>query len=128
MHQLFFPFRYLAWHYSSAFREIVALWLNFAWFVTHFFSMPVHVRTLFAPWKRMNGAYERKGLEYLAETFVFNTISRVLGACVRLVLLVAGTLTLCLLSFLFWVALTVWIFLPFISLTCVLIGIILITL
>ena len=90
--------------------------------------MSVHVRTFFAPWKRMNGAYERKGLEYLAETFVFNTISRVLGACVRLTLLVGGVVTLCLLSLLLWIALAVWVLLPFISLACIFIGIILITL
>ena len=76
----------------------------------------------------MSDGYERKGLEYLAETLVFNTFSRLLGAFVRLTLLIMGSLTLCVFSVVLWLILIVWTLLPVISLGCVIAGIIFITL
>ena len=38
---------YLSWHYTRAFRDIGSVWLNFMWFILHFFSMPLFLRTLF---------------------------------------------------------------------------------
>jgi hypothetical protein len=122
MDRALFLFRYIWWHYTSAFKEILALWLNFAWFVTHFFSMPTLLRTLFSPWKRMSDTYQRRGLTYLAETFVFNTFSRVFGACIRTVLLFLGVLALCILVLALIPSLIIWIVLPFISLLFITFG------
>ncbi len=123
MDRALFLFRYIGWHYSSAFKDILALWLNFAWFVTHFFSMPILLRTLFSPWKRMSDAYQRRGLTYLAETLVFNTFSRIFGACIRIVLLALGILSLCILVLALIPSLIVWIILPFIALLLITFGI-----
>lgn len=111
-----FLFDYLVWHYSRAFRDIGALWFNFAWFITHFFSIPLLFRTLFSPWKRLSDGYTREGFEKMAETFVFNLMSRVLGFLVRAVILAIG-LSLLLLALVVFIAfLFVWLFLPFIAL------------
>jgi hypothetical protein len=112
---LFF-FDYLVWHYSRAFRDIGALWFNFAWFITHFFSIPLLFRTLFSPWKRLSDGYTRDGIEKLAETFVFNLMSRVLGFIVRGIFLVIGLTFLVLLTVLLVAFYFVWLFLPMIAL------------
>ena len=90
MSSSFFILDYLIWHYSRAFRDIVSLWYNVVWFITHFFSIPLLLRTLLSPWKRMTTTREQFGIEDMAQTFVFNLMSRVVGFFVRGVLLLMG--------------------------------------
>ncbi len=111
-----FLFDYLVWHYSRAFRDIGALWFNFAWFVTHFFSIPLLLRTLFSPWKRLSDEYERAGVEKIAETFVFNLMSRVLGFIVRVIFLCIGLSILLALLIGFILFIGLWLFLPAVAL------------
>ncbi len=106
---------YVRWHYTRAFRDIGATWLNIAWFVTHFFSMPLLLRTFFSPWKRVTEEYHKKGIEALASTFLVNTLSRLIGICVRLVILVMGVATLLITVLGLIVFLVVWIVLPLVS-------------
>jgi hypothetical protein len=110
-----FIFDYLVWHYSRAFRDIGALWYNLVWFVTHFFSLPLLVRTLISPWKRLSDGYRREGVEKLMETFVFNLMSRVVGFVIRMALILAGLTVLTVLSLSLVVFLMVWLFLPFLA-------------
>lgn len=112
----FFIFDYLVWHYSRAFRDVSSFWMNIAWFVTHFFSMPLLFRTLLSPWKRVRTEHTQYGLEDYAETILFNIMSRVVGALIRSVLLVFGLSTLTLVLTGYVLSLFVWIFLPVIAL------------
>ena len=111
-----FIFDYLVWHYSRAFRDIFSLWFNFMWFVTHFFSIPLLFRTLFSPWKRLSDEYERAGIEKMAETFVFNLMSRVLGGVVRSIFLGIGLSMLLLITAVLVILCVVWLFLPALAL------------
>jgi len=111
-----FIFDYLVWHYSRAFRDIFSLWFNFMWFVTHFFSIPLLFRTLFSPWKRLSDEYERAGIEKMAETFVFNLMSRVLGGVVRSIFLGIGLSMLLLTTAVLVILCVVWLFLPALAL------------
>lgn len=105
---------YLVWHYSSAFRDITRVWTNFLWFTYNFFSLPLLVKTFFAPWKRLHeerakGAFS---LEDIASVIVTNTVMRFVGALMRTAVLFVGTIFVLLV---FWVGLifyVAWVFLP----------------
>jgi ABC-type multidrug transport system fused ATPase/permease subunit len=104
---------FFVWYYSAAFRDMFALWLNGMWFIVHFFSIPLLLRTLFAPWRRITDTYRRGSIEDLMETFVMNTMTRIFGAVVRSVIIFIGVVCLLvgsvalILSVLLWVALPV---------------------
>lgn len=86
---------YLKWHYGRAFSDILVVWANFFWFTFHFFSIPLLIRTLFSPWKRLHEGY-RKGFhpEDFFQALIVNTLMRIVGAIARLVLIVIGILIL----------------------------------
>lgn len=106
---LVFP-GYFAWHYTNAFKNIWHVWMNIMWFINRIFSIPLLIRTLFAPWHRMTE--EAKGgfdLEDWAERTVVNIMSRVVGALVRIPIIILGVVSLVtafltgLLFYVFWV-------------------------
>lgn len=86
---------YIVWHYSIALGLIANIWRNMLWFTIHYFSIPLLLRSLFAPWKRMT---ESKGrgfdLEAIAGAIVINFFSRLVGAIARGVLICIGLATL----------------------------------
>lgn len=100
------------WYYSGALRGIVSVFLNFLWFTTHFFSMPLLLRTLFAPWKRMTDVYGGGGVEAFLETTVMNMMSRIVGVVVRVTFLSMGALSLICTTVLMFVVLAFWVLFP----------------
>jgi hypothetical protein len=82
---------YFAWHYGRAFWDMFHIWVNFLWFVFNFFSVSALIETFFDPWKRMGESYP-KGLDIAGtvSTFVVNTLMRVVGIMVRLIVLCIG--------------------------------------
>lgn len=102
---------YFLWHYTFAFRDIWRLWMNALWAVNRVFSIPLLLRTLFAPWKRiLETEGKRFDLEDWAARQVVNLMSRLVGAVVRLVVIGLGCLSLIATIvlgvgvYLFWVA------------------------
>lgn len=41
---------YIQWHYTDALRNIWGILTNFVWFFYNFFSVPLLLKTLIAPW------------------------------------------------------------------------------
>jgi hypothetical protein len=119
--------RYLTWHYSQALIDTVIISLNFLWFILHFFSIPLHVRTLFSPWRRMKDQHHKgESVEDFFATLVFNFASRLVGMIARLVIIALGTALLlgaavCALA---WFAL--WLVFPTLSVVSLFVGITLI--
>ncbi len=114
---------YLLWHYTSAFGEILHLFKNFAWFITHFFSLPELVRTFFSPWKRMTE--EKSGhfnLEEFAAYLIINFFSRLIGMGMRSVVLFIGLTALVLLCSLTITLYIFWIFAPAILIASIYFG------
>jgi hypothetical protein len=102
---------YLTWHYSRAFLEIFHVWLNLMWFVVHFFSIPLLLRSLFSPWKRISeGRGDKWSLEDLAGYLVIGLVSRIIGFVLRLSIIVVGLISLFIVVFggfavyVFWLA------------------------
>ncbi len=112
MNLVLFLSQYLMWHYTLAYRDIAATYLNFTWFIAHFFSMPILLRTLFSPWKRINTGHRKFDFEDWATSIVFNIMSRIVGAIVRSIFLVIGTTLLGLLTVFFLCFLLLWCLLP----------------
>jgi hypothetical protein len=118
--------RYIMWHYTLALRDILKVWGNFFWFIGHYFSMPLLLRTFFSPWKRMSEQYQKDGLEALAEVVVVNIMSRTLGMFVRFILLLVGLTVEIFLIVGLLIFYVVWLVLPLASIVAVFVGIVLI--
>jgi hypothetical protein len=101
------------WYYSRAILDVLSVWFNLMWFLTHFFSMPLLLRTLFSPWKRMTDDGAARDVEAFLEAAVMNVMSRVFGAVARLSLICIGTIALCIGVLFLGVSLLLWMCLPF---------------
>ena len=86
--------QYLSWHFLEASRNILRVWKNFLKFGLNYFSITLLLKSLFSPWHKYSWAYPRGFYigKYL-EVFISNLISRILGAVLRIFLIVFGILT-----------------------------------
>ncbi len=123
MNSVFFCVDFSLWYYTTAIRNILSLWMNAMWFVTHFFSIPLLTKTLFAPWKRMTDEYRRTGIEEILATFIMNVMSRVFGATVRLFILACGIVSLLVTTLMLFVVVATWVVLPVVSAYLILYGV-----
>lgn len=81
------------WQFFEMPRFLLAVWKNYLMFAENLFSLPLLLKTFFAPWRRYNWRYP-KGFDVTEffNTFISNTFSRILGAMVRIVLIIIGIL------------------------------------
>lgn len=124
-----FAFHYITWHYSQAILDLIGIVKNFIWFFYNFFSVPTLIKSLFQPFSRLGEAY-KKGfdLSSWSETFIVNSLMRLVGFLLRSILIVLGAFLIlftCVVGILFLIA---WIFAPFLLSFLLLYGIKLISL
>lgn len=106
---------YFIWHYTVALKDFFNLSKNFLWFIFHFFSISVLLKTLFSPWQKLDESYKRGfNLNAIFETFVVNVLMRIVGFFIRITMIVVGTLTWIITLATSIVTFMVWIFLPFV--------------
>lgn len=103
------------WYYGEAVRDILRRWKNFIIFALEYFSIPLLLKTLFAPWKRditkkTRGFDFKKFIEYIS----FNLISRTIGFSVRIVTIFVGILFFLLIVVSGALFFLIWLFLPLI--------------
>ncbi len=108
---------YGVWHYTRAYVDLWNNWKHFFFATFRFFSIPLLIRTLFSPWRRLNDSY-KKGLDPGAffETFMVNVLMRAVGFVIRVITLVIGVAALFLLIVLGMVCVVIWTILPFLVL------------
>ena len=85
---------YLAdWYFVETPKEIVRGWGNILWFNLKYFSFFVLLKTLVAPWRRIQWT-RGKGFSIgkWFEALTGNIISRLLGALIRSNLIIGGIL------------------------------------
>lgn len=129
--------QYLYWHYLIAPKNLLGIWRNFLLFDWYFFSIGLLLKTFFRPWKRVIVVKRGRGFdpkEFL-ERFLANLFSRFLGMILRSLVIIIGLLAelatlvsglilfiswlvlplflIALLSFGFWGAMVVLLFLFF---------------
>ena len=106
-------FHYLKWHYSIAYKDIVRIWLNYLWFIQHFFSITILFKTLLQPFKKLDDKSKTGfNLEALAQKLVVNLISRLVGIFVRTAIILLGVGFLLLAFLIGVVTLLIWTTLP----------------
>ena len=120
-HTLFFD--YVQWHYAKAFSSIWRIVGNFVWFFYNFFSIPLLIHTLFAPWHKLQEKNKGLVLGKIFENFIANSMMRIFGLVVRLSTItigigcILGTLCAGLIFTLFWIVA------PLVGVLCLLVGI-----
>lgn len=114
---------YLWWHYTTALVRFTSIYRDIVSFVFDFFSLKVLLKSFVAPWRRLGEEYPKSFFDFTEtlSVFVINTLMRIVGMFVRLILIIIGVLVLiiaCLfypLLFLCWLVLPVAILLFFLS-------------
>ena len=110
---------FLAWHYTKGINYYVKSWLSTVDWFTHYFSLPLLLKTLFSPWKRMIVVDTTPGFNFQKkfEAFTFNLVSRGVGAMVRFILFWIG-LILIIFGFIGGaIGLVFWVIMPFFGLS-----------
>ena len=103
---------YFLWHYTRAFAGILTLWTNLMWFLIHFFSIPVLLKTLFSPLKRVKEEYKGGNVEDYLGAFVVNVMTRVIGALIRIPIILIGLISMFVLCIGLFLFLTFWLVAP----------------
>jgi len=117
---------YIRWHYLAAPQNIIRLSRTFIWFLWHFFSVGILLRTLFAPWLRLSEERKRGfDIENAASTFLVNTVMRGVGVGIRLIFILIGILAIILTCLLTVVVFLVWIAWPLLIIFSLVLGFIL---
>ncbi len=116
--------QYLIWHFIDMPKEILKAWRNFLLFNLNYFSIPLLIRTLFSYWRQYQWSYGRgfDAARYL-ETFVSNLISRILGAIVRIFLIIFGIICEIFIFFSGLIIFLTWFILPLILIAGLIFGI-----
>ena len=106
---------FLSWYFNEGIHGIFEIWKNFLVFVLDFFSLKELSLTLFSPWHRDAVAGNWRGWHPLKslEIFFENMFSRLLGAFVRLCVILLGIFFLLVLMSLGLALVFFWISAPF---------------
>ncbi len=106
--------KFLSWHYSEGLNMYLRRWYFLMAWIVHYFSLPLLLPTLFAPWKRLEDTEAGTGFSFERsfQQFTFNLVSRCIGAVVRLTLFIFGTLVLFPAFLIGLIGLIFWIVIP----------------
>jgi len=108
---------FLVWHYGEGLEIFASIWYSYFRLVFHYFSLPLLIKTLFSPWKRLTDFDSTPGFDpgrYL-EAIAFNIISRGIGAIVRISLFIVGIILLGITSIVGLLGLASWVIVPFLG-------------
>lgn len=107
--------KWLLWHFSEMPKFLFGVWKNYILFALDYFSLSLLLKSLLSPWRKYRWNYPKwyQVGEFLA-TFISNVFSRLLGALVRLVLIVVGILFQIFVIIVGLIILLLWMLIPFI--------------
>ena len=106
-------FEYIKFHYGRGIKEFFVVTKNFLWFIKNFFSFSIFIKTLFSPWHHLGEKYGSIiDLGSFASTFVINTIMRILGFSINVLVMFIGSLVYIFSIFSALALFIVWIFAP----------------
>ena len=103
------------WQFYEAPRFLFYVWSNYMLFASNFFSFKLLLKTFFSPWHRYKWAYPRGfDVKEFFNTLISNAVSRILGAMMRVVLIIIGALFQVFIALAGLVIFVGWILIPFI--------------
>ncbi len=117
---------YAQWHYTKALALMTHVFANLLWFIWHFFSIPQLAKTLFSPFKRITEKRKGFSFEDIAGTIIVNLLSRLIGAMIRISIVLAGLISLTFAVLLFGLTYLLWFFLPAMIMVILVYGLVLI--
>ncbi len=111
--------QWVFWYFIEMPKNILHSWKDIFRFYLNYFSIPLLLKTLFAPW-RHNLLLYPKGFDIgkYFEIFISNLISRTIGAILRFFLILIGFFVEILIILAGVIMLFVWFVLPF----CLILG------
>lgn len=117
-------FQILIWQFFDVPMGIIRGWKNFLSFGLNYFSVPTLLRTYFSYWRKYHSSYGNtfevwKNLE----TFIFNSMSRIIGAILRTFFIIFGIILEILIFIVGLLVFVIWIVLPVILLLGLLFGV-----
>jgi len=79
------------WQFYEMPAFLFEVWVNYFNFSVNLFSVPLLLKTFFAPWRKYNWRYP-KGFDLVefSNTLISNIFSRILGAIMRIILIIVG--------------------------------------
>ena len=103
------------WHFVEMPKFLLGVWKNYIIFALDYFSLPVLLKSLFAPWRKYRWNYPKwfKVGEFLS-TLISNMFSRLIGALIRIVLIAIGILFQIFVIFAGLAVFLLWLLIPFI--------------
>ena len=106
---------WLFWQFYEMPKFLLGVWRNYILFALNYFSLPVLLKSLFAPWRKYRWNYP-KGFDVVEffSTVISNTFSRLMGALMRIVLIVVGIIFQIFVIFAGLMVFLLWILIPFI--------------
>jgi len=106
---------WLFWQFLEVPKFLLEVWKNYILFALNYFSLPVLLKSLFAPWRRYKWNYP-KGFEVgeFFSTLISNMFSRLIGALIRIILIVFGILFQIFIIFTGFIVFLLWMLIPFI--------------
>lgn len=83
---------FLPWYYMDKPQAIVRNYVRYFVVLAEIFSIPFLVRTLLSPWKNILAEYPAEGIQIvpILEAFSLNTVTRLIGATIRLATIIIG--------------------------------------
>jgi hypothetical protein len=110
---------YMLWHYGAGLIAFVRVYKNFWWFLVQFFSIPQLTASLVAPYKKMTeGRGSLLDIEWWIGFIIINTISRLLGLIIRLIIITTGLICLMFFSLTALISYGVWLIAPLLLVYC----------
>jgi hypothetical protein len=84
---------WLFWHFYEMPKFLLGVWKNYILFAFNYFSLPVLLKSLFAPWHRYKWNYPKIiNVGEFFNTLASNAFSRLIGALMRIILIAVGIL------------------------------------
>src|SRR4030043_702544 len=104
---------YLDWHYLEILPLTIIIWRNAVLFPFYYFSIPLHLKTLFSPWKRQ-GTKMGPGFDFGEFLYVigFNLTSRLMGVFLRMMTICCGFIFMLFTGMLFFLLPIIWPLIP----------------
>jgi len=103
------------WQFNEVPNFLLGVWNNYIMFASNYFSLPILFKTFFSPWRKYRWRYPKSwDVKEFFNTLISNLFSRVIGAVMRLFLIVFGILFQIFILLAGSVMFLLWLFMPII--------------